>query len=387
VDLNLDNFDLSKSTRVASQVSTPHFSADACASVGQAFWSSVDSNDSKVFEDDDRILLASLFNPRLSDRRNDEDQFVPPDTSYTYMGMLRDLLKEEDAVRTQRKDIFFSKQFVADNPGPLFPLSWKLCMEIEHKTSSCSQEGILHERPDYKAEARMLDHILQSLSPVFDKSSEDGIRFRVYKVGSLEVRTTQEPDGREIVGAVFCTRPSTQVLVQEKGAQAVKRTEKVGKVTMYVERDLQSSLRHYYVVLETDRGNTIVTEMHSDSNITWKEDPTDLEDRNSLAKVFRSKDCGNKGVTIRELRNYQAKVGDGIGSRFSDTTGKHYAQGTSDWALGDASVPDFASQSAWVKCDPQDDSRLRGMGPPSGRTAAAPTQGARRAFASLKSVI
>merc|ERR1740129_1306265 len=172
VDLNLNNFDLSKATRVASEVAAPQVAQDACAAIGQAFWSSIDSTDGSVFKEEDRILLAGLFNKRLSDRRDDGDQFVPPDTSVTYMQRIGSLMKEEEAVVAQRKRRFFSKKFVAECPGPLFPSSWKNYIDIERKTSSSPDECMLHDRPEYISQPSVFDHVIQSATPVFDKSSE-----------------------------------------------------------------------------------------------------------------------------------------------------------------------------------------------------------------------
>jgi len=326
VDLNLNNFDLSKATRVASEVAAPQVAQDACAAIGQAFWSSIDSTDGSVFKEEDRILLAGLFNKRLSDRRDDGDQFVPPDTSVTYMQRIGNLMKEEEAVVAQRKHLFFSKKFVAECPGPLFPSSWKNYIDIERKTSISPDECMLHDRPEYISQPDVFDHVIQSATPVFDKSSEEGVRFRVYKVGSLEVRTTQELDGKETVGAVFSIGPSGECPMQGKKGQKLDLTDTIKKVTTYVEKDRQSNSRYrYYVVLETGKDKTIVTEMRADGYFSWKEDPADLEDRNSLAKVFRSKDCGDKAITIGDMRNALAKVGASWQHR-SHSTGKRYAQ-------------------------------------------------------------
>merc|ERR1712210_174100 len=119
-----------------------------------------------------------------------------------------------------------------DEPGPLFPSSWKNYFELER--SQIPHDGVLHERPEYKAEAQMFDHVLESAIPVFDKSSEEGIRYRVYKVGSIEVRTTQENNAKEIVGAVFSRRAPEGTPVRGKQGQrvkaAVKDCEQVEKV-------------------------------------------------------------------------------------------------------------------------------------------------------------
>jgi len=327
VDLNLDKFDLSKATRVASEVAAPQVSKDACAAVGQAFWANVDSVDGSVFKEEDRILLADLFNRCLSDRRDDGDQFVPPDTSITYMQRIGQLMKEEQAVRSERKQLFFSKQFDAENPGPLYPSSWKNYIAIERKTSSSPGECMLHERPEYIAQPNMFEHVIQSATPVFDKSSEEGTRFRVYKVGSLEVRTFQELDGNETVGAVFSTSPSGEASMQKMTWRKFDLADAVKKVTSYVEKDPELRSGHrYYVVLETQRQKAIVTEMNAHGVIAWQEDPADLEVRNSLAKVFRSKDCGDKSIDIRDMRMSLAKVVASWQPRRSHCTGKRYAQ-------------------------------------------------------------
>jgi len=61
------------------------------------------------------------------------------------------------------------------------------------------------------------------------------------------------------------------------------------------------------VVLETEAGHSIVTEKLPDGMATWQEDPKDLEDRNSLAKVLRSADCGHAGVLVRDLKAFQMR--------------------------------------------------------------------------------
>merc|ERR1712032_329314 len=275
----------------------------------------------------DRILLADLFNRCLSDRRDDSDQFIPPDTGFTYMQRISNLIKEEEAVRKERKTMFFSRRFEPEHPGPLFPSSWKNYIEIEGKMNSSTPDNMLHERPEYTAQPNMFDHVLQSAAPTFDKRSEDGIRFRVYKVGSLEVRTTQELDGKEIVGAVFSITPSGADPMQKTKGQRVDLTDAVKKVTTYVERGRPQSSRHrYYVVLETGKEKRIFTEMSANGFVVWKEEPEDLEVRNSLARVFRSKDCGDKTITIRDIRKSLAKVVADWQPRRSDCTGKRYAQ-------------------------------------------------------------
>jgi len=349
VDLNLDNFDLSRAKRVASHVTALQVGEDACAAIGNDFWLNVESCHESAFKDDDRLLLARLFNPRMTDRRGEGDKFVPPDTSNTYLERLSNLLKEEDSIRLQRQRHFYSKQFQAADPGPLFPSCWKNYIEIDRKSSGFQQEGMLHERPDYTAEAQMFDSVLHSATPVFDKSTEEGLRFRVYKIGRLEVRTVQEVHEKELVGAVFSKSQSNQSRTQCAPLEKTKVTDKIMKVTMYVEkiRRKRSSV-HYYVVVETEKADLLVAEMHPDGAMTWNENPVDLDVRNSLAKVFRSADCRGTAVTIHQVKSRRGQPIDSEEALFARSTGKRFAQGIYDWCRGETQRA--ARSRAMEKC-------------------------------------
>jgi len=183
-----------------------------------------------------------------------------------------------------------------DRAGPLFPSSWTSKLEIAGLVSGANT---LHPRPDYLAQAGVFDEILKAASPVFEKSTEDGVRFRIYKVGSLEVRTTQERGNEEIVGAVFSSRGAST-----KGSQiqSIMQDDKLVKVTEYVE-----ARGRYYVVMETEQGNVILTEKLRDAMPSWEENPADVTDRNSLAKVTFSLACRSAGVTVGDVRAYKDK--------------------------------------------------------------------------------
>jgi len=338
VDLNLDNFDLSRAKRVVSHATALQVGEDACAALGLDFWLNVDSCNESAFNDDDRLLLARLFHPRMTDRRDEGDKFVPPDTSNAYLERLSNLLKEEANVRLQRQQHFYSKQFQAADPGPLFPSSWKNYIEVDRKSSGSRQECLLHERPDYTAEAWMFESVLDSAIPVFDKNTEEGMRFRVYKIGNLEVRTIQDADAKEMVGAVFSKSRPTQCRAESAPLERTKASDKIMKVTMYVEkvRRMSSSL-HYYVVVETEKSDFLVAEMNPDGSVTWKENPVDLDVRNSLAKAFRSADCRDVGVTIHQVNQVKSRESPPLDSEkefFSPSTGKRFAQGIYDWSRG-----------------------------------------------------
>jgi len=342
VDLNLDEFNLSapvmddSSGSWGANVQT----ALAGSSIGAAFWSSLAKDTESVFVKEDTCLLKDIFNQHLSDRREEGDRFVPPDTSFSYLEKLRGLIAQEESLRQQRKEHFFSTRFVMDDAGPLFPASWRPAFQIARglapvrPAGESLHGGVLHARPDYKAEALAVEHMLKSASPVFDRSTEDGIRFRIYRFGSLEVRTTQTSEGDEEIGVVFSIRASAQGAAEDrKQDRCVKDAEKVVKVTEYVER-VNELHWHSYLVLETDQGNVIVTEQLKDGRVTWEENPRDLEDRNSLAKVIRSASRSNSGVFVQDMKAHRAKEQSDIGA--SPSKCKRYAQGAFVRAIGAA---------------------------------------------------
>merc|ERR1712038_2107132 len=86
VDLNLDQFDLSQAMKVSSDESCD-------APIGNAFWSALDT--SSGFEDEYKNLFKAIFNPCLSDRRDEGDWFIPPNMSISYLEKLGNLVKEE----------------------------------------------------------------------------------------------------------------------------------------------------------------------------------------------------------------------------------------------------------------------------------------------------
>mmetsp|Transcript_35688 Transcript_35688/g.81090 ORF Transcript_35688/g.81090 Transcript_35688/m.81090 type:complete len:282 (-) Transcript_35688:113-958(-) len=202
VDLNLDEFNLSAPTDLERMDICVQL--EAGADISKAFWANISDEEPSQFSEEDKNLLKRIFNPALSDRRHEGDLFVPPDTSFSYVQKLRSLVKEEEAMVQRRKEHFCSKEFSAEEPGALFPASWastvKLLCEDEKK------DGELQARPDYKAQAQLLEQSLKAMAPIFDKVAEDGARFRIYKFGSLDVRTIQEQSGEEALGAVFSVR-------------------------------------------------------------------------------------------------------------------------------------------------------------------------------------
>mmetsp|Transcript_86086 Transcript_86086/g.152043 ORF Transcript_86086/g.152043 Transcript_86086/m.152043 type:complete len:1127 (-) Transcript_86086:71-3451(-) len=343
VDLNLDQFNLSTAEHqtgevlgsVAEEVSVP---------IGASFWSDLDlcATDS-VFKKDDRKLLQEIFNPHLSDRREEGNHFTVPDSRFSYIGKLRCLIQEEADVRQKRKDHFLSTEFVAGNAGPIFPQSWTSNVELK-KTERAQKAvgariGRLQARSDYNDRA---GQIVESTTPIFDKSTEDGMRFRIYRVGSVEVRTTQQHGEEEAVGVVFSIRdPRSQEAGSGQKAQFnIDDSELVLKVTEYVERASSNGNETefcYYIALETQEGSIIVSEkLGGHAMASWEENPSDVEDRNSLARVVRSGDCRVAGVSVRDMKGARASAsfGEGATSAWSQRRCRLYAQDMFIRAMG-----------------------------------------------------
>merc|ERR1711953_161461 len=214
--------------------------------------------------------------------------------SREYVQRLRALVQEEMAMQEQRMDVFFSKAFEQENAGPLFPLSWASNMEISRDSKSRPQ---LHERQDF-AQAHMLEDALESVVPDFDKETEDGSRFSIYRIGSLEVRTITEPDCEPVIGAVF------SVHAPSEHKPGIPEQEVIVKATEYVERvGLEFQV---YVTLETDQKNVLVIEELEDGTLRFEENPSNLDDRTSLAKVLRTADCSS--MTIAAARECDKNV-------------------------------------------------------------------------------
>jgi hypothetical protein len=280
VDLNLDEFNLSAPTDVA--ISGVVAKLDAGADISAAFWMNLEEGIPSMFSEEDRQLLVQVFNPALSDRRDEGDLFIPPDTSREYVQRLRALVQEEQAVHEQRMDRFFSKEFSSENTGPLFPMTWATNAEI-CRGDSGKAANQLHPRPDF-VQMNMLQDALASAVPKFDKFTEDGSRFSIYRIGSLEVRTITEPDSEPVIGAVFSVHSPA-----EDARQAIKAEERISKATEYVEGTGVEF--QVFAVFETEERNHVVVEQLPDGTSVVEENPTGLEDRISLAKVLRTSKC------------------------------------------------------------------------------------------------
>jgi len=298
VDLNLNEFNLSAATQVEGKGAATGL--EAGADISAAFWSSISDEAASMFSKEDKSLLRTVFHPSLSDRRSEGDCFVPPDTSAGYVQGLRALAREEEAVRRERRQHFSSADFDVESPGELFPSSWRTSVEIARKEEAAQRSnGSLRLRMDYKAQMHLFEPALKKAVPTFDKTAEDGARFRIYRFGSLEVRTVQELSGEEAICAVLSASAGEH-------NQAILPNEKIVKVTEYVEGSDGNC--DCYVVLETEKEKTIVAEEMKNGSVRFVENPKDLEDRNSLAKVLRTSDCAEAGLTAVGVKTFTRDV-------------------------------------------------------------------------------
>mmetsp|Transcript_102725 Transcript_102725/g.295790 ORF Transcript_102725/g.295790 Transcript_102725/m.295790 type:complete len:589 (+) Transcript_102725:2-1768(+) len=337
VDLSLEKFNLSAATAAGGEMRAAE--DEAALNVGAAFWAAVDDADSDLLNSEDRDLFKAVFNPHLSDRRAEGDMFLPPPTSYSHIQTLKRLLREEDAVRGRRKALFFSSKFEAESPGSVFPSTWTSGVQVGVRAPTKSG-GLLQPRPDYLKQTEILREVLASAPAEFDRRTEDGMRYRVYRFGSLEVRTVQGhmEDDEEEIGAVFSHSGESLASLEAPGwamramqaaanrVRALTEGDRISKVTEYVGRSSCGRMRVSFVVFEAEAGGVALTEEKEDGSVTWQENPKDLDLRTSLAKVVRSAECLKANVTIGDMMRFQASQNGRDWPQASRSKCKKYAQ-------------------------------------------------------------
>merc|ERR1712176_638278 len=87
VDLSLDQFNLSAAAEPGSWAGTLEAPEDArnLSIKGGAFWSALKDTQDATFRQEDRSLLTQVFNPKMCDRHEENDEFVPPATGLSYI--------------------------------------------------------------------------------------------------------------------------------------------------------------------------------------------------------------------------------------------------------------------------------------------------------------
>mmetsp|Transcript_69944 Transcript_69944/g.197345 ORF Transcript_69944/g.197345 Transcript_69944/m.197345 type:complete len:427 (+) Transcript_69944:2-1282(+) len=342
VDLNLDKFGLTAPERLG-------LGGPVHAAQGDKFWSSLSGGGKSAAGDASLDLFKQVYTPQLCDRRSEGDLFAGPNCNASYLQKLRGLVEEEAQAKQQRKDHFLSAGFTVGNAGPLFPLSWTSSIEIACRRAPRQ----LHAHSDHEIKAEEL----KPTEITFDQHTEDGVRFRIYKHGHLDVRTIQEQGGKEVIGAIFMAGSLPRSPARWGQAQD---QDKVTKVTEYVEivdnllmgeNIMGNTYFHSYVVIETARGDAIVTEKLADGSAVWDENPGNIEERNSLAKCIRSSDCGQgrgASATVGDIKAYMRAEGPDA----SHSACKKYTQAVYSIILGLRSIDSgFGDKSGWNKAE------------------------------------
>eukprot|EP00435_Cladocopium_sp_Y103_P014773 s2202_g3.t1 len=319
VDLNLDKFNLSRIEKFAGYLPAAagtNDSLEAKVTLGKAFLKGLrertlgkNMRDWKYpglkaeYED----LLLKVYESPECDRREEGDAFVPPDPSMEYTSKIRSLVNEEKLLFERRQMHFFDKAFQVGNAGPEFPRSWtSRIQDVSNK-----KMGLMKVDFDDTFAMVLAHDILPTAAPEFKKQTEDGSTFRIYQIGSLEVRTTQLKFGQEKVGAIFSSRaPEWQLKCNASNAA---QEEKLQECKVFIEPadgHLQSGKQphHFYLVFKTVQENVIVVEQLSNGSRALAVNPRNLEDRNSLAKQLFTAEC-SATATIGALSGIQAQGG------------------------------------------------------------------------------
>eukprot|EP00930_Biecheleria_cincta_P050348 TRINITY_DN354_c1_g1_i1.p1 TRINITY_DN354_c1_g1~~TRINITY_DN354_c1_g1_i1.p1 ORF type:complete len:1142 (+),score=241.95 TRINITY_DN354_c1_g1_i1:94-3519(+) len=367
VDLNLDKFNLMEPDRmnnILPACSATLDSVEGRVSLGQIFLQNFQQSACSGLKEEHKQLLKRILNPAICDRTEEGAAFVPPEPHLEYISRVRNLVSEESRILENRKAGFFAKDFVADSPGPEFPCTWTSQCQVakEGRTPSriaANQDRLMTIDVDAEFQKFLLSEVLPGVTPDFDKTTEDGVVFRIYSVGRLQIRTTEAQLGEEVVGAVFshqtpCWQPSPG-----KIAKTVREGERVVKAKVYIEAletDLaqpQIACGRFYVVLETEASNIVVTEKLADGSGTWVLNADNLEERNSLAKLLFTTE--RKGATLQSIRSLQAKHSKPSSASEVPAASQAYAEAIFQlisghgfhgrWGSTEAAIPAFAASA------------------------------------------
>lgn len=356
VDLNLDKFGLSTVDRFhcLPPCSASFEDLEGRVTLGKAFLKSLQDDMDSRLTSENQVLLQKVYNPAVCDRAEEGDAFVPPDPCHEYVARIRNLVKQEQTLAGRRRAAFSSPNFQVGNAGLDFPRSWTSRVQILQVGKSVptnSRAGLSQLQVTPEFEKHFFADVAPLAVPDFKEATEDAMFFRIYRIGSLEVRTVQEFSKDEVIAAVFSR--SSPTLVSSHVAQALQDGERLIMGKLYVEaHGVQSESGdkvktdldkcHYYMVLETNRSNIIVTEKAADGSISWVVNPKNIEDRVSLSKFVKQRQC-NTQVTAQQLQNLQSRCRAKPGSFAAK---KKHANDIMQ-ALYDGSLPTASKPTGW----------------------------------------
>eukprot|EP00403_Amphidinium_massartii_P047773 CAMPEP_0178458576 /NCGR_PEP_ID=MMETSP0689_2-20121128/47617_1 /TAXON_ID=160604 /ORGANISM="Amphidinium massartii, Strain CS-259" /LENGTH=904 /DNA_ID=CAMNT_0020084889 /DNA_START=75 /DNA_END=2788 /DNA_ORIENTATION=- len=249
-----------------------------------------------------------VFPPQLSDWQPPAGESISYSDT-THVRRLHRLVQEEKARCQLRRERFLSPSFCQEEAADLFPKSWDW-------SSACLSCGSRCPLDDYRYSANVDD----LGSPVFVKTTEDAVRFAIYRLCGVEVRLVEDMSTaasapRELRSFTFPgdVLPNLQLLPTAPASAATRHSAErrhLARVMQFVERrtheegprlEAQEHVFHYFVVLQTLSGDFVVTEAR-DQQISWQENPTLLAARCSFARMLRSVDC--QGATVDDLKGY-----------------------------------------------------------------------------------
>ncbi|CAJ1395203.1 unnamed protein product [Effrenium voratum] len=315
VDLNLDKFDLSKTDKFSGMpaCSGKPGSMEARVTLGRAFLRGLRQRSYEELKPEHQEILIKVFHSPQCDRTEEGDAFIPPDPNMEYTSKLRSMVHEEKSLLERRKLHFCDKGFIVGNAGQDFPRNWTSRFQIE-KDGHSTKPGLTTNAGLNKVEledafaVKLVKEVLPNAAPDFQKSTEDGAVFRIYRIGSLEIRTTQEKFGPEKVGVVYSGCTPTWNMAS--AAVDLPEREKLQEIKIFLEAAEEASDKqpyHFYVVCHTVKKNIIVTERLANGSTTFVVNPKNLEDRNSLAKHMFKADCLETS-TLKDLKIMQVNM-------------------------------------------------------------------------------
>lgn len=313
VDLNLDKFDLSKPDRFGSipPCSGAPGSLETKVTLGRAFLQSLRARKYDELKPEHQEVLLKVFQSPQCDRTQEGDAFIVPDPNMEYTSKLRSHIHEENSLLERRKLHFCDKAFKVGNAGHDFPRSWTSRFQIEKdglapKTEASNKTGLVKVEIDKAYSASLVRDVLPTAAPEFQEKTEDGTCFRIYKIGSLEIRTTQERFAEEQIGVVYSSRAPTWNLAAT--SQELSEREKVVECKVFLEAAegyvVGKQPHHLYMVCITANKNVIVTEKLANGSTFFLVNPKSLEDRNSLAKQLFKSDCVEQ-ATVKDVKTQQ----------------------------------------------------------------------------------
>ena len=196
VDLNLDKFNLSSENRFGSRLPACSGGADslqARTTLGKGFLQGLQQKAWPGIKAADQKLLLNIYDVPQCDRIEEGHAFIPPDPNMEYVTRVRHIVGEEESIRTRRKMRFADKGFSVTNPGLEFPRSWTSGFQLELDghvpVTAPTKFGLSKIEIDDDMKNTLLADVLPSAAPEFEKMTEDGGAFRIYRIGSLEART------------------------------------------------------------------------------------------------------------------------------------------------------------------------------------------------------